>query len=179
MNRSGRRPASCAWERFAPGGAGAGGGAGGGGGAGSGGPRASGGGGGGGGGGTTVKPLIAVVGGSSCSTEEAEWAVAVGRLLAERGAVLVCGGYGGVMEAAARGAKQAGGVTIGILAGSDPRDANPHIDIALATGMGEMRNALLVRAAGAVIAIGGGGGTLSGIGLARPMGTPGVGRHRA
>jgi len=126
-----------------------------------------------------VKPLIAVVGGSSCSTEETEWAVAVGRLLAERGAVLVCGGYGGVMEAAARGAKQADGVTIGILAGSDPRDANPHIDIALATGMGEMRNALLVRVAGAVIAIGGGWGTLSEIALAQRIGTPVVGLHDA
>ncbi len=126
-----------------------------------------------------MKPLIAVVGGSSCSTEEAEWAVTVGRLLAERGAVLVCGGYGGIMEAAARGAKQADGVTIGILAGSDPRDANPHIDIALATGMGEMRNALLVRAAGAVIAIGGGWGTLSEIALALRIGTPVVGLHDA
>ncbi len=126
-----------------------------------------------------MKPLIAVVGGSSCSTEEAEWAVAVGRLLAERGAVLVCGGYGGVMEASARGAKQAGGVTIGILAGTDPRDANPHIDIALATGMGEMRNALLVRTAGAVIAIGGGWGTLSEIALAQRIGTPVVGLHDA
>ncbi len=126
-----------------------------------------------------MKPLIAVVGGSSCSTEEAEWAVVVGQLLAERGAVLVCGGYGGVMEAAARGAKQAGGVTIGILAGTDPRDANPHIDIALATGMGEMRNALLVRAAGAVIAIGGGWGTLSEIALALRIGTPVVGLHDA
>ena len=131
------------------------------------------------GGGPAVKPLIAVVGGSTCSSEEGEWAATVGRLLAERGVVLACGGYGGVMEAAARGAKAAGGVTVGILAGSDPSDANPHIDIALATGMGEMRNALLVRVAQAVIAIGGGWGTLSEIALAQRIGTPVVGLHDA
>ena len=122
-------------------------------------------------------PLVAVVGGGNCSGAEAEWAAAVGRLVAERGAVLVCGGLGGVMEAAARGAKQAGGLTIGILPGSDPGAANPHIDVAIATGMGEMRNALIVRAAGAVIAIGGGWGTLSEIALARRMETPVVGLH--
>jgi len=124
-------------------------------------------------------PLIAVVGGSTCSTEEAEWAAAVGRLLATAGAVLLCGGLGGVMEAAARGARQAGGLTVGILPGSDPADANPHIDVALPTGMGEMRNALLVRAAGAVIAIGGGWGTLSEIALAQRIQTPVVGLHDA
>lgn len=123
--------------------------------------------------------LIAVVGGSTCSSEEEEWAVAVGRLLGERGAVLLCGGLGGVMEAAARGARQAGGLTVGILPGSDPADANPHIDVPLATGMGEMRNALIVRAAGAVIAIGGGWGTLSEVALAQRIGTPVVGLHDA
>ena len=120
-------------------------------------------------------PLVAVVGGGNCSGAEAEWAAAVGRLVAERGAVLVCGGLGGVMEAAARGAKQAGGLTIGILPGDDPGAANPHIDVAIATGMGEMRNTLIVRAAGAVIAIGGGWGTLSEIALARRIETPVVG----
>jgi len=124
-------------------------------------------------------PLVAVVGGSSCTPQEAEWAVAVGRRLAERGAVLVCGGLGGVMAAAARGAKQAGGLTIGILPGSDPDDANADIDVALATGMGEMRNALIVRAARAVIAIGGGWGTLSEIALARRIETPVIGLHDA
>jgi len=123
--------------------------------------------------------LIAVVGGSTCSSEEAEWAAAVGRLVAERGAVLVCGGLGGVMEAAARGAKQAGGLTVGILPGSDADDANPYIDVPLATGMGEMRNALIVRAAHAVIAIGGGWGTLSEIALAQRIETPVVGLHDA
>ena len=124
-------------------------------------------------------PLVAVVGGGKCSGAEAEWAAAVGRLVAEGGAVLVCGGLGGVMEAAARGAKQAGGLTIGILPGSDPGAANPHIDVAIATGMGEMRNALIVRAASAVIAIGGGWGTLSEIALARRIETPVVGLHDA
>jgi uncharacterized protein (TIGR00725 family) len=125
------------------------------------------------------RTLIAVVGGSTCSAEEAEWAAAVGRLLARGGATLVCGGLGGVMEAAARGARQAGGLTIGILPGSDAADANPNIDVALATGMGEMRNALIVRMAQAVIAIGGGWGTLSEIALAQRIKTPVVGLHDA
>src|SRR5438876_6873911 len=81
------------------------------------------------------------------------------------------------MSAAARGAKQAGGLTVGILPGNDPREANPDIDVALATGMGEMRNALIVRAASAVIAIGGGWGTLSEIAMARRIETPVVGLH--
>src|SRR5437016_3935221 len=82
--------------------------------------------------------LVAVVGGGTCTPQEAAWAAAVGRLLAERGAVLLCGGLGGVMSAAARGAKQAGGLTGGILPGNDPRESNPDIDVSLATGMGEM-----------------------------------------
>lgn len=122
-------------------------------------------------------PLVAVVGGATCTPQEGEWAAAVGRLIAEQGAVLLCGGLGGVMAAAARGAKQAGGLTVGILPGDDPGQANPDIDVALATGMGEMRNALIVRAAGAVIAIGGGWGTLSEIALARRIETPVVGLH--
>ena len=127
-----------------------------------------------------MKPLIAVVGGSLCSDEEAVWAAQVGRLLAEQGATVLCGGLGGVMEAAARGAKTVpGALTVGILPGSDPGDANPYIDIPLATGMGEMRNALIVRAARAVIAIGGGWGTLSEIALAQRIGTPVVGLHDA
>jgi hypothetical protein len=127
-----------------------------------------------------VKAIVAVVGGGSCSAEEAEWAEEVGRLLGRAGAVLVCGGLGGVMEAAARGAKDApAGLTIGVLPGSEPRDANHYIDVPLATGMGEMRNALLVRVAHAVIAIGGGWGTLSEIALAQRIGTPVVGLHDA
>ena len=123
--------------------------------------------------------LIGVIGGSWCSSEEEEWAVAVGRLLAERGAVLLCGGLGGVMEAAARGAQQGGGLTVGLLPGADPAEANPYIEVPLATGMGEMRNALIVRAAQAVIAIGGGWGTLSEIALAQRIKTPVVGLHDA
>lgn len=124
-------------------------------------------------------PLVAVIGGSACTTQEAEWASAVGRLIAQRGGVLLCGGLGGVMEAAARGAKAAGGLTVGILPGHDAAEANASIDVALATGMGEMRNALVVRAAQAVIAIGGGWGTLSEIALARRTNTPVVGLHDA
>src|SRR2546430_9810950 len=86
-------------------------------------------------------PLVAVVGGGTCTPQEAAWATAVGRLIAERGAVLLCGGLGGVMAAAARGAKQAGGLTVGILPGDDPRGANPGIDVPLPTGMGGVRYA--------------------------------------
>ena len=125
-----------------------------------------------------MRPLIAVVGGSSCTPEEAAAAAAVGRLLAEAGAVILCGGLGGVMEAVARGAQEAGGgITVGLLPGSDPAEANAAIEVPLATGMGEMRNALIVRAAQAVIAIGGGVGTLSEIALALRIGTPVVGLH--
>jgi uncharacterized protein (TIGR00725 family) len=84
----------------------------------------------------------------------------------ERGAVLVCGGLGGVMEAACRGAKEGGGTTLGILPGSDRSAANPYVDVALATGLGEGRNLLIVRAADVLIAVGGGHGTLSEIALA-------------
>lgn len=122
-----------------------------------------------------MKPIVAVIGGSACSTGEARLAEEVGRRLAEQGAVVLCGGLGGVMEAVARGVRAAGGLAIGILPGSDPREANPWIDVPLATGMGEMRNALIVRAAGALIAIGGGHGTLSEVALALRIGTPVVG----
>lgn len=124
-----------------------------------------------------MRPIVAVIGGSTCSAEEAAWAGEVGRLLGERGAILVCGGLGGVMAAAAQGARTAGGLTVGLLPGDDPRTANPYIDVPLATGMGEMRNAVIVRAVQAVIAIGGGWGTLSEIALARRIGTPVVGLH--
>jgi hypothetical protein len=97
-------------------------------------------------------------------------AAEVGRLLAERGAVLVCGGRGGAMEAACRGAKEAGGVTVGILPGSDRSQANPFVDLVLPTGLGEARNALVVGAADVVIAVGGGYGTLSEIALALKAG---------
>jgi uncharacterized protein (TIGR00725 family) len=119
---------------------------------------------------------VAVVGpGDGASAEELEAAEEVGRLLAENGAVLVCGGLGGVMEAACRGARSAGGLTLGILPGRDRRDANPHVEVAVPTGLGEARNALVVRAADAVVAIGGAYGTLSEIALALKTGTPVVG----
>ena len=124
-----------------------------------------------------MKPIVAVVGGSSCNAAEAAAAEQVGRLLAAAGAIVICGGLTGVMEAVARGVRAGGGLSIGILPGNDPGDANPHIDVPLATGMGEMRNALIVRAAGALIAIGGGYGTLSEIALAVRIGTPVVGLH--
>jgi uncharacterized protein (TIGR00725 family) len=119
--------------------------------------------------------IIAVVGGATCSPEEAEQAEFVGRLLAEAKAILVCGGRGGVMAAACRGAKSAGGTTVGILPGVSPAEANPHVDIPIATGLGEARNAIIVRCASAVIAVGGGYGTLSEIALALKMGRPVIG----
>jgi uncharacterized protein (TIGR00725 family) len=87
----------------------------------------------------------------------------------------VCGGLGGVMEAACRGAAGAGGTTLGLLPGTDRHDANPHVSVAVATGLGEGRNALVVRAADAVVAIGGGYGTLSEIALALKAGKPVIG----
>jgi uncharacterized protein (TIGR00725 family) len=95
--------------------------------------------------------------------------------VAEAGAVLVCGGLGGVMEAACRGAQRAGGLTLGILPGRDRAEANPHVDVAIPTGLGEARNALVVHAADAVVAVAGEYGTLSEIALALQAGIPVVG----
>ncbi|HEX9610934.1 MAG TPA: TIGR00725 family protein [Gemmatimonadales bacterium] len=124
-----------------------------------------------------MKSVISVIGGSTCTADEAVWAEMVGRLLTEHGAIVVCGGLGGVMEAVAKGAKGSGGITVGILPGADPAAANAYIDIPLATGMGEMRNALIVQVAHALIAIGGGPGTLSELALAQRIGKPIVGLH--
>jgi uncharacterized protein (TIGR00725 family) len=118
---------------------------------------------------------VAVIGPSEASVEEARDAETVGRLLAEAGAVLVCGGLGGVMEAASRGAARAGGTVVGVLPGSRRSDANPHVTVAITTGMGEMRNALIVRAVDAVVAVGGAYGTLSEIAVALRTGVPVVG----
>ncbi len=96
----------------------------------------------------------------------------VGRLLAEAGAIVVTGGRGGVMEAASKGACEAGGTTLGILPGADRREANEWVTVGVPTGMGEARNALVVRAADALIAVGGAWGTLSEIALARKAGKP-------
>lgn len=120
-------------------------------------------------------PHVAVIGTGHPSAAQDWRAVAVGRALAEEGAVLVCGGLTGVMEAACRGAREAGGTTVGILPGRDRSAANPYVDVAVATGLGEARNALVVRTADAVIAVGGGYGTLSEIALALEAGLPVVG----
>jgi uncharacterized protein (TIGR00725 family) len=118
---------------------------------------------------------VAVVGAGAPDTRLAALAEEVGRLLARSGAVVVCGGLGGVMEAACRGAKAEGGTTVGILPGLDRQDANPWVDVAIPTGLGEARNALVVRAADVLIAIGGEYGTLSEIALALKTGKPVVG----
>ena len=118
------------------------------------------------------KLLIAVCGAGACDPETAARAEAVGKAIAEAGAVLICGGLGGVMEAAAKGAHQAGGTTVGILPGPDIDDANPWIQVAVATDMAHARNAIIVRTAHAVIAVGGAYGTLSEIALALKMGKP-------
>ena len=123
--------------------------------------------------------IIAVIGGSTCSDAEVALAEATGRLLAEQGAILVCGGLSGVMEAAARGVQTNGGTTVGILPGDDPSAANRYITVPLATGLGEMRNFLIVRVAQALIAIGGGIGTLSELALAQRVRKPVVGLHDA
>jgi len=123
----------------------------------------------------SIEPIIGVIGGSAPTKEEMAAAKAVGRALAKAGAVLICGGRGGVMEAACRGAKSAQGLTIGILPGIDRSEANPYVDIPIVTGIGEARNAIITRTAQAVIAIGGSYGTLSEIAFALSFGTPVVG----
>ena len=119
--------------------------------------------------------FVAVVGDGHCSAEVGALAEAVGRELAQRGAVLVCGGLGGVMEAACRGAKAAGGLTVGILPGTSRRAANRYVDIPIVTGLGEARNVLVVQSAQAVIAVHGEYGTLSEIAHALKLGIPVVG----
>jgi hypothetical protein len=119
--------------------------------------------------------LIAVIGSADCDSETADVAHKVGQELARRGVILVCGGRGGVMEAACQGAKAEGGLTVGILPGTDKHSANPYVDLPIVTGLGEARNAIVVRSAEAVIAVRGGYGTLSEIGLALKMGRPVVG----
>ena len=121
-----------------------------------------------------VTPAYVAVVGPSGDPGSAVLALAeeVGRRLAEAGAVVVTGGGTGVMEAASRGAADAGGVVVGILPGADRAEANSHVTVALATGLGEVRNALVVRAVDAVIAVGGSWGTLSEVALACRTGVP-------
>jgi uncharacterized protein (TIGR00725 family) len=124
------------------------------------------------------RPLvIAVIGENDPTPEIAGLAEAVGAEIASAGAVLVCGGLGGVMEAACRGAHGKGGVTIGILPGTRPGDANPYVTYPIPTGLGHARNILVARSAQAVIAIGGKYGTLSEIAFAKIEGTPVIGLH--
>ena len=118
---------------------------------------------------------IAVVGGDEAEAALLSVAEEVGRRLAQAGAIVVCGGLGGVMEATCRGARAAGGSTVGLLPGTDRGAANPFVDVVLPTGLGEARDALVARAGEAVIALGGGYGTLAEVALALKTGTPVVG----
>lgn len=122
-----------------------------------------------------AQPYVAVIGASRGSAEELEAAEAVGRGLAQAGALVVCGGRGGVMEAACRGAAQAGGTTIGLLPGTGREEANEWVTVAIPTGLGELRNGLVVRAADVLVAVGGAFGTLSEIALALQAGKPVLG----
>jgi hypothetical protein len=119
--------------------------------------------------------FISVIGAAACDEKTYALAEEVGRELAQRGATVVCGGLGGVMEAACKGAQSAGGRTIGILPGASHREANPYVDIPIVTGIGEARNAIVVRSGRAVIAIGGEYGTLSEIAFALKFGIPVIG----
>ena len=112
---------------------------------------------------------IGVIGGSDCTEKFVYVAEEVGRCIAEKGAILICGGLGGVMESAARGAKKAGGTTIGILLGFNRYEANKYIDIAIVTGMDHARNIIIVRSSDALIAVAGSYGTLSEIALGLKM----------
>ncbi|MGZ5539440.1 MAG: TIGR00725 family protein [Halobacteriota archaeon] len=117
-------------------------------------------------------PQIGIIGSRSCSSEIASVAERTGRLIAIHEAILICGGSEGVMEAAARGAQAAGGLTIGILPGPSKTEANPFIDVKIPTDMGHARNAIIARAADCLIAIAGEYGTLSEIALALQMAKP-------
>ncbi len=117
-------------------------------------------------------PVIAIIGAGKCSKKLRDMAAEAGKYVAENGGIVVCGGLGGIMEGAARGAKEAGGVTIGILPGEIKDEANEFIDYVIPSGFGEARNILVVRAADAVIAFPGKYGTLSEMALALQAGTP-------
>lgn len=115
---------------------------------------------------------IGVVGAGKCSKKLRDQAYSVGKAIAQQGAVLVCGGLKGVMEGAARGARDAGGLTIGIIPGTDKSDANPYIDIAIPTGMGEARNVLVVQTSDAVVSLHGKFGTISEMAFSLKLGRP-------
>jgi uncharacterized protein (TIGR00725 family) len=122
-------------------------------------------------------PYIAVVGASQATDDDVADAQAVGRLLGEAGAVMVCGGRGGVMAAASRGAASAGGAVVGMLPGDDRSDANEWVSIAIPTGLGELRNGLIVRSVDAMVAVGGSYGTLSEVALGLQAGLKVYGLH--
>ncbi len=116
--------------------------------------------------------VIAVIGGREASEYQLELASAVGRGIAKKGAVLLCGGMGGIMEAACKGAKEAGGVTIGIIPGSNRNEANDYVDFSIATGIGIARNAILMHTCDGAVAIGGKYGTLSEMAYAGQLDKP-------
>jgi uncharacterized protein (TIGR00725 family) len=124
-----------------------------------------------------MKRIIAVIGPGTANEETIKEAEEIGRLIARRNAILICGGLGGVMEAAAKGAQMEGGITLGILPGIDRGSANSYITIPVATGFGEGRNVIIVRTADALIAVGGAYGTLSEIAFGLKMGKPVIGLH--
>jgi uncharacterized protein (TIGR00725 family) len=120
-------------------------------------------------------PYVGVIGASEPTESQFDAAEVVGRALARGGATVITGGRGGVMAAASKGAAQAGGTTVGLLPGEHRSDANEHVQVAIATGLGELRNGLIVRSADALVAVGGSYGTLSEIALALRAGVPVVG----
>ena len=122
-------------------------------------------------------PLIAVCGASTSTATEDELSYSVGKLLAERGAVVVCGGHSGVMSSGAAGARSAGGTVVGLLPGRESTEANQYVSLAIPTGLGQMRNGLIANACAAMIAVGGGYGTLSEIAFTRKLGKPVAGLH--
>jgi uncharacterized protein (TIGR00725 family) len=119
--------------------------------------------------------MIAVIGARSCNEQVYELAFQAGQELARRGYTIICGGLGGVMEAACKGARSAGGRTVGILPGDNPAAANPFVDIAIATGLGPGRNLIIIHSAQAVLAINGSYGTLSELAFALQLNKPVVG----
>ena len=121
------------------------------------------------------RPYVAVIGPSDATSQQERAAEAIGRGLAGAGAIVVCGGLSGVMAAACHGAAAAAGVTVGLLPGTDRTTASEWVQIALPTGLGELRNGLVIRAADAVIAVGGAYGTLSEIALALRTNVPVIG----
>lgn len=116
--------------------------------------------------------FVAVIGGNECSAQEMRLAEDVGREIARQGAVLICGGLGGIMEAACRGARQENGTTVGIVPGEKRESANQYVTIPIASGIGHARNMIVAKSADAVIAIGGGYGTLAEIAYALQGGIP-------